>query len=279
VTATASGQTLTWIGSFTVLGGGNVSIRFKVQVSQVAGDYTNTAGGTAAAPYQVAPATNAALVSVGVGRPPSCPGKQWFLAEGSTREGFDEYVLVFNTATDVASVNVVYTVSGGPNIAKAYTVAAQQRLTIPVFDPANVGRGKDVGAIISSDKAIVVERAMYVRGTVAGLAISGAHVAVAQGNPFLSWYFAEGTTIADFQTYFTVVNPTTTDTAASITYGLEGGGTKTATKGVPALSRVTGRGRLLHSDHGLRSHLGGAAFVLQPPLPVCFGQCGRQGRN
>ena len=39
----------------------------------------------------------------GGGTPPACPGPQWYLAEGSTRPGIDEYLLLLNTATSPAA--------------------------------------------------------------------------------------------------------------------------------------------------------------------------------
>jgi hypothetical protein len=112
-------------------------------------------------------------------------------------------------------------------------------MTIPVFDAANLGRGLDHGTIVTADKAVLVERNMYLKTNVAGLNIDGDHNVIAVGLPQTSWSFAEGTTLAGFATFFAVANPSNQPTSVTATYGIEGGGTSTATKMLPGLSRIT----------------------------------------
>jgi uncharacterized repeat protein (TIGR01451 family) len=168
-----------------------------------------------------------------------CPGPFWFLAEGSTRNGIEEYILVFNTAAAATTVVLTYTVDGGPNVTRSYPLAGLTRLTVAVHDPANLGREHDHGTLIEAATAVLVERSMFVIRDVAGIAVNGDHNAIAESGPRPSWSFSEGTTLADFQTYFTVSNPTATATVVTATYGLDTGGTVTRTKALPALSRIT----------------------------------------
>lgn len=170
-------------------------------------------------------------------RPPTCPGPLWYLAEGTTRDGFDEYILMFNTEATDAAVTVQYTIDGAAPETKGYTVPGLSRLTVIVAD--DIGRNKDHGTIVTADKAIVVERSIYMNANVGGLPITGDHNAVAEAAARSSWYFSEGTSLLDFRTYFTVSNPGDVDTTLDITYGLEGGGTVSKSKALPAKSRVT----------------------------------------
>lgn len=171
--------------------------------------------------------------------PASCPGPTWYLAEGTTRDAFDEFLLVLNAGLEEANVKVLYTIEGAPSQTRNHKVQALSRLTIPVFDPANLGRGIDHGAVVSSDQPILVERSMYVNGFVAGLLVNGDHNAMGEPVPRPIWYFAEGTTLQSFRTYFTVANPTSTDAVVEVTYGKESGGVVVVSKPVPALARIT----------------------------------------
>jgi hypothetical protein len=109
---------------------------------------------------------------------PACPGPQWYLAEGSTKAGFDEYLLLLNTATSASTVNVTYLLDGGAPVSRQVSIPAQSRLTITVFDPGQLGRGADHGTIVQADKAILVERSLYIKATIGGMAIDGDHNAI-----------------------------------------------------------------------------------------------------
>jgi hypothetical protein len=61
--ATANGQTLTWTGSFSAAGGGNLSLHFNVTAASTPGTYFNNAGGDAGA-VAVAPTGDTAPVTV-----------------------------------------------------------------------------------------------------------------------------------------------------------------------------------------------------------------------
>src|SRR5439155_23231108 len=115
----------------------------------------------------------------------------------------------------------------------------QQRLTITVFDPANLGPGFDHGTVVIADRPIFVERSMYIKGAVGGLDIDGDHNAISVGLPEKSWSFAEGTTLPGFATFFAIANNNTSAASVTVGYGIEGGGTAQTVKSVPAQSRIT----------------------------------------
>src|SRR5437867_7279797 len=68
---------------------------------------------------------------------------QWLFAEGTTRAGFDEFILIFNSNPAAVDFTVTYLVDGGTAITKNYTVAASSRRDIKVWQ--EIGREIDNG--------------------------------------------------------------------------------------------------------------------------------------
>jgi len=98
-------------------------------------------------------------------------GTQWYLAEGTTRPGFDEYLCIMNPGEEDARVAVefVYPYSAiMPQSAVIveptyFDIAAHTRLTIDV--ESWVGPYLDTSFEIHSDHPIAVERPVYYPGT------------------------------------------------------------------------------------------------------------------
>ncbi len=88
---------------------------------------------------------------------------QWVFCEGTTRTGFEEWLTLANPSVSSAAITVDYILGygQGPSVRRTYTVAAGSRETIYV--PDEVGREKDVSAIVYSNVPIVAERPMYFR--------------------------------------------------------------------------------------------------------------------
>ena len=89
----------------------------------------------------------------------SSAATDWFLAEGTTRVDFEEWLCLQNPGDTEARVTVSYLTAGARVIARQKTVSANSRLTVSVN--SDVGEGQDVSALVSSDRPIVVERSMY----------------------------------------------------------------------------------------------------------------------
>ena len=83
----------------------------------------------------------------------------WYLAEGTTREGFEEWISIMNPADTAARVSVEYMPASGENRVQDITVGARSRYTVDV--KAFLGPDQDVSARVTSDKGVVVERPMY----------------------------------------------------------------------------------------------------------------------
>ncbi len=97
-------------------------------------------------------------------------GTRWVVAEGrsgnggeqGTDPGFESYLLVYNTTDSLATVTVTYLLEGAASF--TYTkVIGKGRDNIVDPDPRLANRS--YGALIESDQPIIVERAMYWRGT------------------------------------------------------------------------------------------------------------------
>lgn len=135
----------------------------------------------------------------------TAPQKTWYFAEGTTREGFNEYLCLQNPGGDNADVTVNY--STGQS--KTYPVGPHSRYTVNVN--AEVGNGKDVSATVTSDSAIVAERPMYFNYN----GITGGHDTMGANEPGCDFYFAEGTTRDGFNEFITVLTPSVSGNAGN----------------------------------------------------------------
>ncbi len=89
---------------------------------------------------------------------------EWFLAEGCTGYGFEEWILIENPNPWATHVIVDYMIEGSTTpVTLEYDVPAESRFSINVADQAGVGADKNVSARVEGyhGDSIVVERAMY----------------------------------------------------------------------------------------------------------------------
>lgn len=158
----------------------------------------------------------------------------WHFAEGTTRDGFEEWLCIQNPSGYDTQVTIDYIHAGAYTLQKKYVVAKQSRLS--VFVNGDVGPGQDVSARVHSDTPIVVERPMYFNYQGVW---TGGHNVMGVSSPMTTWYFAEGTTRPGFDEYVAVSN--TNDNAAALTVRfLRTDGTETVgNEQVPANSRFT----------------------------------------
>ncbi len=91
--------------------------------------------------------------------------RYWLFAEGTTRPGFEEWILLFNPPAGPGSgMDAHYDVQGYDQEGQAFGVAAGtlapgQRATININ--AIAGPDRDVSAYVQSDQPIIAERALY----------------------------------------------------------------------------------------------------------------------
>jgi hypothetical protein len=182
--------------------------------------------------------SNTAKKTWTLGQPPTCPGLVWFFAEGTTRAGFDEFVLLFNTSdVDSNAVVTYFFADGSTPVQKPYVVPSKGRITVQTW--SDVGRDKDISIRVTADHNLVTERSMYFDHDFGFGGISGSNSVVGVSEARNRWAFGEGTTLPGFQEYLTVLNPSDADANVTLTYGLEGGAPKTTVVGVPSGQRVT----------------------------------------
>jgi len=157
-----------------------------------------------------------------------------YFAEGTTRNGFDEFICVMNPNDEEANLDINFYLENGEVKNKKITVPSTTRTTINVADV--VGSGHDVSTKIHADSLVICERPMYFnyRGK-----WSGGHTAPARNTLQSNFYFAEGCTRNGFETWLTLQNPNDKAANVTATYMLGDGQTINKTYNVPATTRST----------------------------------------
>jgi hypothetical protein len=164
----------------------------------------------------------------------SAPAKTMYFAEGTTRNGFEEYLILRNPGLTASQVYINYLFTSGAPRMQHLRLEAGAGTSILVND--FVGYGKDVSIALTADPGIIAERETYFnyKGV-----WTGGHVTCGVPSPEDTWYFAEGTTRAGFQEWLCLQNPGKKDVPATITYMLGTGETRDENVTVPASSRKT----------------------------------------
>ncbi len=86
------------------------------------------------------------------------PANDWFLAEGCTRPGFEQYLTLMNPATRDVSAVVTFSAQDGDFVTKSFTLKAESRFTLLVNDYM---KGKDVSISLHASLPVIAERALY----------------------------------------------------------------------------------------------------------------------
>lgn len=145
-----------------------------------------------------------------IGVPSASP--QWFLAEGSTKWGFDAFVLVQNPGAADATVNMTFLVAGGGAVAAPpLLVKAASRQTV---DPRPVVGNADFSTSVTADRPITCERSMYWNNGTGKAGHDTIGVTAARYNCFL----AEGTTAYGFETFLLIANPNNAENDVQVMY-------------------------------------------------------------
>jgi hypothetical protein len=91
------------------------------------------------------------------------PATGWFFAEGATGSFFDTYLLLANPSAQPATVRVDYLRDTGGAVTRTYAVGANARFSIYVDGEPGMA-ATSFGIRVTSDVAVVAERAMYWAG-------------------------------------------------------------------------------------------------------------------
>ncbi len=169
------------------------------------------------------------------------PYPQWFLAEGSTGDFFDTFILLSNPQSTPAQVSMRYLLWTGESIDVTKTIPANGRLTVnPETEPDQRLKNTAFSTRIESDVPIIVERSMYWPG--ATRPWGEAHNSVAFKEPHHLWGLAEGRLGGDetpFSTYILLANPAPVPSQVEVTFLRDGAAPIVKTYTVPATGRFT----------------------------------------
>ena len=139
--------------------------------------------------------------------------REWYLAEGTTAWGFDEYVLIQNPGTQQAAISLEFMLPDGSVIPYGVLVPGESRHTIHV-DEVPGCEETDLSTFVTSNVPVICERAMYWQGATS----AGGHDTIGTPLPSTAWYLAEGTTAWGFEEYVLVQNPNDTEAVVSFTF-------------------------------------------------------------
>lgn len=87
------------------------------------------------------------------------PGSSWYLAEGCTRSGFEEWICLMNPGEVAAEVVLRFMLEDTSQREHTVSVPPGTRVTVKVNDV--VGPEHDVSCEVMSDRPVIVERPMY----------------------------------------------------------------------------------------------------------------------
>lgn len=138
----------------------------------------------------------------------------WYMAEGSTIEGFETWVLVENPGDTNANITATFMPSIGLPVENSVVVEPHSRHTIKAND---VIPGRDVSIEVISDQPIICERAMYWNDRIGG------HDTIGTPTPSDEWFIAEGCTAYGFEEWLLLQNADSARTA-TVTVTLFKGG-------------------------------------------------------
>ncbi|MHB8896992.1 MAG: IPT/TIG domain-containing protein, partial [Candidatus Geothermincolia bacterium] len=143
--------------------------------------------------------------SVGV----TAPAKTWYLAEGSSKWGFETWLLVQNPNASAAEVTITYMIEGQGPVKKVKSVPANSRASYSM--ETDIGQC-DASIKVEANVPVIPERAMYRYNRREG------HDSIGTTTPANDYYLAEGTTDWGFTTYVLVQNPQPEAATINITY-------------------------------------------------------------
>ncbi|RJP33317.1 MAG: hypothetical protein C4536_04415 [Actinobacteria bacterium] len=126
---------------------------------------------------------------------------RYYFAEGTTRPGFEEWVLVLNPGSETASLRAHYYASG-EELVKEYSIPPRERLSLSVG--SEVPWQDDVSVVLESSTPVAAERMLYFNRTPG---YDGASLARGVSDPSSLFFFPEGTVRPGFEEYLAVFNP------------------------------------------------------------------------
>ena len=135
----------------------------------------------------------------------SSTSQEWYLAEGATWPGYDEWVQVLNPGMKTVRARLYFQTPKGQIDGPTLTLGPQTRKTVHVNDyVANQDVSTEVRSL-TSGQGIVAERSMYMH-TADGKV--DCHDSIGATEPNSGWGLAEGATLPGYEEWVLVENPT-----------------------------------------------------------------------
>ncbi|MCA1645905.1 MAG: DUF5719 family protein [Chloroflexi bacterium] len=140
--------------------------------------------------------------------------KTWYLAEGSTVQPFETWVLLLNPNPVPTQVQMRFLREDGSVVEHPELVPPMGRRSIymnALFTTAGFATQ------VTADQPIVVERAMYFDNG------QGGHDTLATSTPGKTWYFAAGASLGGFDTWVLIENPGAAPATVKVSFMTETG--------------------------------------------------------
>lgn len=160
--------------------------------------------------------------------PPANTQSTWYFAEGSTASPFDTWILLQNPNSTSATATVTFMQDNGATTTRQYTLPPTSRFSLFANQ---VLPNAAISTVVQADRPIFAERAMYFR--------TDGHGSPGVNQPSTTWYLAEGSTAAPFDSWILVMNPNTTPARVTFTLMAESGANKTIVRDMPPTSRCS----------------------------------------
>ena len=182
----------------------------------------------------------------------------WYLAEGSTAWGFDEYISIENPNAAQVHADITYMTSTGPKAGGTVTLPPGSQATVNPRD--KLGDADFSTRVVCQEReTIAVDRTMSWTGP--GAPSPEAHNSVGVTFPQKTWYLPEGSSAWGFECWLLIQNPNDVEAECKVTYMIEGAPAVEKTRTVPANSRKTFN---IADDIGARD----TSIKVECPIPV-----------
>jgi hypothetical protein len=162
--------------------------------------------------------------------------EKWYLAEGATWPGYDEWILVMNPFNEAVTASVTFQTPSGNVKGPDLNLASNTRQSVRVNQYIS---GSDVSATVACTKegyGIVAERSMYINAPDGKV---DCHNSVGVTEPAAAWGLTEGATYSGYEEWVLVQNPTALEAQATLYFLTPSQVVKGPTLGVSPGRRVS----------------------------------------
>lgn len=139
------------------------------------------------------------------------PAEKWYLAEGATWSGYEEWVTVLNPNDVTVKAELHFDTPAGRVQGPTLEMGPMSRGTVRVNDHVPPGDVSTEVSTLTAGRGVVAERSMYVRSADGKL---GCHNSMGVTDAAAGWALPEGATWPGYEHWVVVQNPTGTPAEA-----------------------------------------------------------------